>query len=212
MAHSSKAQKRFFFKGFAFIFYNSESSSPTKQLVVDLETRSLRKEFVFLENFEFQAASQLKQGLCVIIASRTCFLLNLDEILESEKEEVRCKKIPLPDEAQIKKQLIDCCILDDRLVVMTFSKHNYGVQIFHCNLSSAIANSAKFPQVAWMKVSIFKTLEDPAESFHRLEVRPISNFYYTRLDNVSMATSRPVTSLTFWGRQLLAKVRTKKRS
>ena len=166
----SKAQKRIFFKGFALLIFNSEPSSPTTQLLfVDLKTRTLRKTITFWKNFEFQAVSQVKQGLCVIIASRTCLLLDLDKILASKEKKIKFKKFRLPNEAQFDKTLIDCCILDDRLVVVTYSKHN-RVQIFYCSLCSAIANSELLPQVTWQKVSIFKTLQKPAQPFHRLEV------------------------------------------
>ena len=171
----SKAQKRLFFKGFALLIFNSEPSSPTTQLLfVDLKTRTLRKTINFWKNFEFQAASQVKQGLCVIIASRTCLLLDLDKILASKEKKTKFKKFRLPHEAQFDKTLIDCCILDDRLVVVTYSKHN-GVQIFYCRLGAAIANSELLPQVAWQKVSIFKTLQKPAQPFHRIEVE--ANFF-----------------------------------
>ena len=168
VAHSSKAQKHFFFKGFAFIFYNSESSSPTKQLVIDIKTRSLRKEFVFLENFEFQAASQLKQGLCVIIASRTCFLLNLNEILQNEDEELKYKQFPLPARAKFDMSHIDVCFMANQLVVATYAK-NSGVRIHRCGLNPVIECSQDVQPVEWHQLPVVKEMKSLTD-FKSLEI------------------------------------------
>ena len=140
-----------------------------KLFIVDLKTKSLQKEIRgFPEDFEIQAATQVKGGFFVIIASRTCFLLKLDEILFSEETQLHFKQFPMPDTAQFDKSYIDACFLDNQLIVATFAK-DHGVKIHRCSVNPVIECEDKVQEVQWKDIPVFEKLKHP-EKFKSIEI------------------------------------------
>ena len=157
------------FKGKSLLFCQ-DCNNATKLVIVDLKTRSGKSRTIngFPHNFEIQAGTEVKCGFYVIIANRTCFLLNLNEILQNEDEELKYKQFPLPARAKFDMPHIDVCFMANQLVVATYAK-NSGVRIHRCGLNPVIECSQDVQPVEWHQLPVVKEMKSLTD-FKSLEI------------------------------------------
>lgn len=161
-----------FFRGHSFLFCEEETGSNVLR-VLNLKNGSTKGKFKgFPEDFDVKATSQVKNVFYVIIASRTCYLFRLDEILASDEKEIQFKHFPLPATALFEKPYVKgiiVCILDNKLALATYCE-KHGVRIHSCSLNPVIESTERKHDPTWIHHPVFNALTQPP-AFHKLQIR-----------------------------------------